>query len=66
MTVKGLPCALPARAAYAARKPPNISELVRPFSGKSDQRQFGWDGAWFTTSLTSTLGSMSISVEGGP
>jgi hypothetical protein len=45
---------------------PTIWASASPCSLKSDPHRFASEGAWFTTFLTSTRGSMSIRVEGGP
>jgi hypothetical protein len=59
-------CRCRLRGAYPGSKRRPISGLGPPSSPKSGLRPFASDGGWFTTFLTSTPGSMSIRVEGGP
>ncbi len=60
------PCHSHRHGAYRASRPRRISGLATPCFQALESRQSDSVGASFTTALTSTLGSMSISVEGGP
>jgi len=44
----------------------NILALGLPSSAESDRHQFAWVAVSFTTELTSIVGLMTISPEGGP
>ena len=55
-----------ARVACLVSKRPSTWGSGLRFFAKSVPRPFASGGAWFMTFLTSTPGSMSIRVEGGP
>ncbi len=45
---------------------PLISASAKPYSLGSDRHRFAWVADAFTTGLTSTVGWITISLEGGP
>lgn len=53
-------------AAFRGHKPRITWELGSRCSDGSGRCRSAWDGDWCMTSLTSTPGSTSIRVEGGP